>query len=109
MNVADYENSAACGAHVLVKANGKSITVRITNLCPAPCRPGQLDLSAQAFAQLAPPVQGEIPVTACCPAPRKCLYVQGFSDRRKPNLPLQDRHFLHAQVRSASHCMIDRG
>jgi expansin (peptidoglycan-binding protein) len=63
MNVADYENSAACGAHVLVKANGKSITVRITNLCPAPCRPGQLDLSARAFAQLAPPVQGEIPIT----------------------------------------------
>ena len=64
MNQADYENSAACGAYVLVKAaNGKSITVRVTNLCPAPCRAGQLDLSAEAFAQLAPPVQGEIPVT----------------------------------------------
>jgi len=64
MNWSDYENSAACGAYVLVKAaNGKSVTVRITNLCPAPCRVGQLDLSAQAFAQLAPPVQGEIPIT----------------------------------------------
>ncbi|MFJ5986549.1 expansin EXLX1 family cellulose-binding protein [Lentzea sp. NPDC092896] len=63
MNVADYENSAACGAFVLVQAGGKSITVRITNLCPAPCRPGQLDLSAQAFAMLAPPVKGEIPIT----------------------------------------------
>ncbi|MCP2245954.1 expansin EXLX1 family cellulose-binding protein [Lentzea aerocolonigenes] len=64
MNWSDYEDSAACGAYVLVKAaNGKSITVRITNLCPAPCRVGQLDLSAQAFAQLAPPVQGEIPIT----------------------------------------------
>ena len=64
MNVADYENSAACGAHVLVEtAGGKSVTVRITNLCPAPCRPGQLDLSAEAFALLAPPVRGEIPVT----------------------------------------------
>ena len=63
MNVADYENSAACGAHLLVQAAGKSITVRVTNLCPAPCRPGQLDLSAEAFAMLAPPVRGEIPVT----------------------------------------------
>ncbi|MDX8051756.1 expansin EXLX1 family cellulose-binding protein [Lentzea sp. BCCO 10_0798] len=63
MNVADYENSAACGAHVRVQAGGKTITVRITNLCPAPCRPGQLDLSAEAFAQLAPPVKGEIPIT----------------------------------------------
>lgn len=64
MNWSDYEDSAACGAYVLVKtANGKSITVRITNLCPAPCRVGQLDLSAEAFAMLAPPVQGEIPIT----------------------------------------------
>ncbi len=64
MNVADYEDSKACGAHVLVRtANGKSLTVRITNLCPAPCRVGQLDLSAEAFARLAPPVQGEIPIT----------------------------------------------
>ncbi|MEV6237605.1 expansin EXLX1 family cellulose-binding protein [Lentzea sp. NPDC051838] len=63
MNWSDYEDSAACGAYVLVQAGGKSLTVRITNLCPAPCRVGQLDLSAEAFAQLAPPVQGEIPIT----------------------------------------------
>ncbi|MEU7476909.1 expansin EXLX1 family cellulose-binding protein [Lentzea sp. NPDC042327] len=64
MNWADYENSAACGAYVLVKAaNGKSVTARVTNLCPAPCRAGQLDPGAEAFALLAPPVQGEIPVT----------------------------------------------
>ena len=64
MNWSDYEDSAACGAYVLVKAaNGKSLTVRITNLCPAPCRVGQLDLSAEAFAKLAPPVQGEIAIT----------------------------------------------
>jgi expansin (peptidoglycan-binding protein) len=64
MNVADYEGSAACGAYVLVKAaNGASVTVRITNLCPAPCRVGQLDLSAEAFAMLAAPNLGEIPIT----------------------------------------------
>ncbi|WP_231114531.1 expansin EXLX1 family cellulose-binding protein [Lentzea aerocolonigenes] len=64
MNWSDYEDSKACGAYIMVKAaNGKSITVRVTNLCPAPCRVGQLDLSREAFAQLANPQAGEIPVT----------------------------------------------
>jgi expansin len=64
MNTADYEDSMACGAYVLVRAaGGASLTVRITNLCPAPCRAGQLDLSAEAFARLAAPSAGEIPIT----------------------------------------------
>ncbi|MFK4102016.1 expansin EXLX1 family cellulose-binding protein [Streptomyces sp. NPDC019531] len=64
MNHADYETSKACGAYILVHAaNGASVTVRITNECPLPCAPGQLDLSAQAFAKLADPVQGRIPIT----------------------------------------------
>ncbi|WP_020132003.1 expansin EXLX1 family cellulose-binding protein [Streptomyces sp. 303MFCol5.2] len=64
MNTADYETSKACGAYVLVRAgSGASITVRITNECPAPCEAGQLDLSQQAFAKLAPLSAGRIPVT----------------------------------------------
>ncbi|MDR6974743.1 expansin (peptidoglycan-binding protein) [Streptomyces sp. 3330] len=64
MNTADYETSKACGAYVLVRAgNGASITVRITNECPAPCEAGQLDLSRQAFAELAPLSTGRIPIT----------------------------------------------
>ncbi|MEU9266823.1 expansin EXLX1 family cellulose-binding protein [Streptomyces sp. NPDC048251] len=64
MNTADYETSKACGAYVLVRAgSGASITVRITNECPAPCAVGQLDLSRQAFAKLAPLSAGRIPVT----------------------------------------------
>ncbi|MDQ0581704.1 expansin EXLX1 family cellulose-binding protein [Streptomyces rishiriensis] len=64
MNTADYETSKACGAYVLVRAaGGASITVRITNECPAPCEAGQLDLSRQAFAELAPLSAGRIPVT----------------------------------------------
>ncbi|MEV4315639.1 expansin EXLX1 family cellulose-binding protein [Actinocrispum sp. NPDC049592] len=64
MNTADYEDSKACGAYVQVRTtNGASLTVRITNLCPAPCRAGQLDLSAEAFARLAAPSKGEIPIT----------------------------------------------
>jgi expansin (peptidoglycan-binding protein) len=64
MNATDYESSKACGAYVLVHAgNGASITVRITNECPPPCAPGQLDLSQQAFAALANPSLGRIPIT----------------------------------------------
>ncbi|MDX3385470.1 expansin EXLX1 family cellulose-binding protein [Streptomyces niveiscabiei] len=63
MNTADYETSKACGAYVRVSAGGASITVRITNECPAPCAPGQLDLSQQAFAKLAPLVKGRIPIS----------------------------------------------
>ncbi|MEH0556174.1 expansin EXLX1 family cellulose-binding protein [Streptomyces sp. B21-101] len=64
MNTADYETSKACGAYVAVRAaGGASITVRITNECPAPCAPGQLDLSRQAFAKLAPLSTGRIAIT----------------------------------------------
>ncbi|MEV5712756.1 expansin EXLX1 family cellulose-binding protein [Amycolatopsis mediterranei] len=64
MNVADFEGSLACGAYVEVHAaGGASVTVRITNLCPAPCRVGQLDLNPKAFDRLGARVRGEILVT----------------------------------------------
>ncbi|SEC33264.1 Peptidoglycan-binding domain-containing protein, expansin [Streptomyces sp. 3213] len=64
MNTTDYETSRACGAYVLVRAaNGKSIMVRITNECPLPCAPGQIDLSQQAFAKLADLKVGRLPIT----------------------------------------------
>ncbi len=64
MNAADYETSKACGAYILVRAaDGASVTVRITNECPLPCAPGQLDLSEQAFAKLAPVSTGRIAIT----------------------------------------------
>ncbi|MFD7401275.1 expansin EXLX1 family cellulose-binding protein [Streptomyces sp. NPDC059866] len=64
MNHTDYESSKACGAYVLVRAaGGASVTVRITNECPLPCAPGQLDLSKQAFAELAGLSAGRIPIT----------------------------------------------
>jgi expansin (peptidoglycan-binding protein) len=64
MNYTDYETSKACGAHILVRAaNGASITVLITNECPLPCAPGQLDLSQQAFVALAGANLGRMPIT----------------------------------------------
>lgn len=64
MNQTDYEASKACGAHIEVRAsNGRTLRVRVNNLCPSPCRVGQLDLSKAAFARLADPMVGEISVT----------------------------------------------
>ncbi|MGW2724857.1 expansin EXLX1 family cellulose-binding protein [Streptomyces sp. NPDC001492] len=64
MNTTDYETARACGAYVLVHAaNGASVTVRITNECPLPCAPGQLDLSQQAFAKLADLKVGRLSIT----------------------------------------------
>ncbi|MFC5909179.1 expansin EXLX1 family cellulose-binding protein [Streptacidiphilus monticola] len=64
MNATDYQTARACGAYVQVRAaNGASVTVRITNECPLPCAPGQIDLSRQAFAALADPSLGRIPIT----------------------------------------------
>ncbi|WP_051735655.1 expansin EXLX1 family cellulose-binding protein [Streptomyces sp. NRRL B-3229] len=64
MNTTDYQTSRACGAYVRVHAaNGNSVMVRITNECPLPCAPGQLDLSEQAFAKLAPITTGRIAIT----------------------------------------------
>lgn len=63
MNHADYEASKACGGYVLVRsARGTSVTVRITDQCPE-CAVGQLDLSREAFARLAPLSTGRIKIT----------------------------------------------
>ncbi|MFF8936266.1 expansin EXLX1 family cellulose-binding protein [Streptomyces paradoxus] len=64
MNHTDYQTSQACGAYIQVRAaSGASVTVRVTNECPLPCAPGQLDLSKEAFAKLAGLSAGRIPIT----------------------------------------------
>jgi expansin (peptidoglycan-binding protein) len=63
MNRPTYDTARACGAYLLVRAaNGASVVVLVTNRC-GPCGPGHIDLSEQAFARLASPDRGKIPVT----------------------------------------------
>jgi expansin (peptidoglycan-binding protein) len=64
MNWSDYQGSKGCGAYIRVRgSSGATITVRVTNLCPAPCRVGQLDLDPEAYKLLAPLQTGETPIT----------------------------------------------
>jgi len=55
MNTVDYQNSRMCGAYVKVTAsNGRSLRVKIVDLCPGDCKLHQLDLSRAALEKLAP-------------------------------------------------------
>jgi expansin (peptidoglycan-binding protein) len=62
MNAAQYDTAALCGAYVRVMGPKGSVTVRIVDLCPG-CKAGDLDLSREAFAQIADLAQGRVAIT----------------------------------------------
>jgi expansin len=62
MNAEEYAGSAACGEYVHVKGPKGEITVRIVDKCPE-CKAGHLDLSREAFALIADPIQGRVSIT----------------------------------------------
>src|ERR1035437_9876318 len=62
MNHVEYANSAVCGACAHVVGPKGDVTVRVVDLCPE-CAQGALDLSAQAFAKIADPSAGRVPIT----------------------------------------------
>lgn len=62
MNAPDYNGSAVCGEYVHVNGPNGSVTVRIVDLCPG-CQSGDLDLSQEAFALIAPLSRGRVPIT----------------------------------------------
>lgn len=61
MNQADYAGSAVCGGCILVTGPLGSVTVRIVDRCPE-CAVGNVDLSAEAFAEIANPIDGRVPI-----------------------------------------------
>lgn len=62
MNAADYNVAAWCGACLEVTSGTASVVVRVVDQCPG-CKHGDLDLSEQAFALLAPLAAGRIPIS----------------------------------------------
>jgi expansin (peptidoglycan-binding protein) len=61
MNHVDYAGAAACGACVHIVGPSGELTVRIVDQCPE-CEQGDVDLSAQAFSQLADPMLGRVTI-----------------------------------------------
>jgi expansin (peptidoglycan-binding protein) len=62
MDQPEWNGSAVCGECVAVTGPKGSLTVRIVDLCPG-CEQGHLDLSQQAFAQIADVSAGKVPIT----------------------------------------------
>ncbi|OGO71496.1 MAG: hypothetical protein A2Z49_12070 [Chloroflexi bacterium RBG_19FT_COMBO_56_12] len=62
MNAEEFDNAAVCGAYLYVTGPKGAVTVRIVDLCPE-CKAGHLDLSREAFTQIAELPQGRVPIT----------------------------------------------
>lgn len=62
MNNTQYYGSMLCGAYVEVSGPKGTIVVRIVDRCPE-CAPGDIDLSREAFALIADPVAGRVPIS----------------------------------------------
>jgi expansin (peptidoglycan-binding protein) len=62
MDQPEWAGSGVCGECVAVTGPKGSVTVRVVDLCPG-CEQGHLDLSQQAFAQIADVSAGRVPIT----------------------------------------------
>ncbi len=61
MNHAQYDSSNACGACVRVLGPMGEITLKVVDRCPE-CKPGDIDMSTEAFASIAQMKDGRIPI-----------------------------------------------
>ena len=62
MNELDYADAAWCGGCVEITGPNGTVTVRIVDRCPE-CPQGNIDLSAEAFALIADPIDGRVPIS----------------------------------------------
>ncbi len=62
MNAVDYNHAAWCGSCVAVSGPQGEVTVRIVDQCPG-CAEGDLDLSREAFAVIAPLSAGRVAIS----------------------------------------------
>ncbi|MBK7894157.1 MAG: hypothetical protein IPJ90_04550 [Anaerolineaceae bacterium] len=62
LNHVDYANAAYCGAYIQVTGPQGSVMVRIVDQC-ANCPEGDVDLSVEAFAKIAPISAGRVPIS----------------------------------------------
>ncbi|NJK81721.1 MAG: lipoprotein A-like protein [Chloroflexaceae bacterium] len=62
LNTIDYDNARLCGAYIEVTGPLASVVVRVVDRCPE-CAAGDVDLSREAFARIANPIDGRVPIT----------------------------------------------
>ncbi|QFZ20872.1 expansin EXLX1 family cellulose-binding protein [Saccharothrix syringae] len=62
LNHTDYAGSALCGAYLRATGPRGTVTVKVVDRCPE-CAPGDIDFSAQAFARVADPAAGRVPIS----------------------------------------------
>jgi expansin (peptidoglycan-binding protein) len=58
----EYADAAACGGYLDVTGPDGKVRVKVVDQCPE-CPAGHIDLSRKAFARIADPVRGVVPVT----------------------------------------------
>jgi expansin (peptidoglycan-binding protein) len=76
MNHTDYAASAVCGSCVRIDGPDGSVDVRIVDQCPE-CPAGDIDLSPEAFALIAPLEAGRVPISwqyISCPVDGPVVY-----------------------------------
>lgn len=99
LNNQDYNTSQACGACLEVKsASGKKVVVKVVDRCPE-CAPGDVDLTQQAFAKIADPIDGRIPITwrfVPCPLNNSTIKVNFKSGSTQFWTAIQLRNIRHA-------------
>lgn len=61
MNHTDYDGSSVCGACVHLTGPMGELTIRVVDQCPE-CKPGDIDLSPEAFAKIADPSAGRVKI-----------------------------------------------
>lgn len=62
MNNPQWDNSAVCGSCADIVGPNGSVRIRIVDRCPE-CPSGNLDLSREAFREIAEEAQGRVPIT----------------------------------------------
>ena len=62
MNYPQFGNSDFCGAYIKITGPQGSVIVRIVDMCPG-CQHGDIDMSPEAFAQIAQIQQGRVPIS----------------------------------------------
>jgi expansin (peptidoglycan-binding protein) len=78
----DYAGSAACGSCAEVQGPLGTVRVRIVDVCPGCTTAGHLDLSREAFAKIAKPIDGRVavrwrPISCAVTGPLRYRFKEG--------------------------------